>query len=195
MEPTTTLATQVLKSPLWDVRTFSLRTSNMTRKIITLAATALSIGALSFAPHAALAVDTQNMTVRAEVDPTADIVVNTQPQTITWTGAAAQPVPFTVTVTSNDLLGYVFTFTGANPTPFELVGTGGNTTVVPYTVTGTAGDVETYTSGAPGANAFTADASAGVLSTFNVNLPVQAAVPADIYSDTLTVLVTPVALD
>jgi hypothetical protein len=159
----------------------------MIRKIISIASAAVAVGALTLVPRVA---DAQ-VTVTATVASATTFAVTTDAATLTWTGAAVQAVPFSITVTSNDVAGYVFTFTGTNGAaggPFELAGTGGNATLVAYTVTDA---TTTYTNGTAGADVFPAPTAAGGdLIPFNVHLPIQTNIQADTYGDTLIVAVT-----
>jgi hypothetical protein len=163
---------------------------NMTHKIITIAAAALAIGALSVAPRVA---EAANVSVSATVSTTGAITAATNAITTAWTGASAAAVPFTVTVTTNDSAGYDFTFTGTNAASaaFFLLGTKTANHVV-YTVTGTAtGDTGAYTNGTSGSASYSGPtAPTGDVSTFNVNLPISLNVAADTYVDTLVATIT-----
>jgi hypothetical protein len=166
----------------------------MIRKFGTLSATAIAASVIAFAPLAAGAAVTSapaTVTVSADVAPTIDIADVSEAATSSWDGTTAQAVPFSLVVNTNASTGYSYTFTGANGPNYQLNGTGGNPVTVPYTIVGTGGDGTTYVNGILGGFAYPGPTPpGGTVSTFNVGLPIQGAVPADNYTDTLTVTVT-----
>jgi hypothetical protein len=167
------------------------RMTNMFRKITTIAAAALAIGSLTIAPHIANAT---TLPVEIDVPSTATITATTPPPTDTsWTGAAPDIIDFTVSVLSNDSLGYKLTFTSANSTAspaFDLMGTvkSGSAKIV-YTVASTDSGTVAYGSGVPGP---TLGLAAPGTSTWNFALSTVAdpTVVADAYTDTITAVVS-----
>jgi hypothetical protein len=162
----------------------------MKHKIIALAAT-IAAGALSMAPASAIpdTVSAQGTVhVTADVLPAIAVTATTDAVQTNWNSSGN--VPFTVTVNTNDPYGYVYQFTGANPSgggpnSFALIGTGANANSPTYSITGPQN--EPYQNGIFGSTVYT---TSGSPAQFNVNLPAPTGLPADAYTDTLTVTVT-----
>jgi hypothetical protein len=166
----------------------------MKSKIITLAATVLAAGALSIAPAGATPAgngSTGTVHVVANVLPYANITETQDAIQPNWNGP--MNVPFFVMVDTNDQYGYTYTFTGANPSTgggpgsFALVGSANNNGYTPnYGITGQQN--ETYQNGVAGTMTYNRQPFPDL---FNVVLPDSSGLPADSYTDTLTVTVTP----
>ena len=162
----------------------------MKHKIIALAAT-IAAGALSMAPASAVPNNpsaTGTVHVTADVLPTIAITATTDAVQANWNSPVN--VPFTVTVNTNDPYGYTYMFAGANPTAggpnsFALAGTGSNPIAPTYSISGP--QAEFYQNGVPGARVYD---TSGNPAQFNVDLPDPTGLPADAYTDTLTVTVT-----
>jgi hypothetical protein len=164
----------------------------MIRKIIVFSAATLAIGALTVAPRVGAADPTSaSVAVSAAVAYSASISADTAASTTTWTGAAAQPLNFNVSVLTNDPGGVKFTFNSAtNPGSFKLTNGSNSSQYVSYSVSGAYGD--TYNPGGAGTT-YVIPIGQWNAYVFTVGLPggYTAGVPAGTYSDSLTVAVSP----
>lgn len=152
----------------------------MHRKITATAASAFAIVSLAFAP---LIVEAAAIPVTATVASTATITATTNPTAVNYTGQATQAVPFSITVSSNDTLGFTFQFVGTNSaTAFQLNGVTTPANTLPYTVTDVNG---AYTPAVAGAHVYIPSSATAVAYNFNVNLGAPGLLVTDTYSDTL----------
>jgi spore coat protein U-like protein len=155
------------------------RIGNMPRKMITIAALAVAVGALSSASTRVAQADQKSFQVNATVSSSTTISSIPNVNIGAWTAATSQT--FDVTVATNDSGGYTVAFAGLTPNAFTLVGTkGGKST---YTVTGPPNDT-TYSPGIAGKTPLTTSPS-----TFTIHLTAPTDLAPDTYSDTLTVTV------